>query len=206
MLSPTGGDQMDSKRIDADGLRGVAFWTVFLLVTGFTATHESWYDLWPLKEKIDLWVALGTGGLALASLGSVWASVTIARAEERRHQQSLAPFIRIQLQTSSDDPPKMLGLEAQNVGRGPALHIDVRVEYSGGAGRKLVLHDHVSALASHEIRRVNNNETRRPRPMNRAFYGAIAVRYEDMFGNRYGTFYTDFGRLRYEYFGPGQLR
>ena len=95
----------------------------------------------------------------------------------------------------------MSGLEAQNVGLGPALHITVVAQYGSPGSGWAELTDHISALAVNEARPVDNIDTRRPMPMNREFYGAVHVRYEDMFGNCYATSYSNFAHLRYEYSG-----
>ena len=106
-----------------DVVAPLVFWIVFLSLVVFTMTHTSWYDQWPLGERINFWVAAGTGALAIVTAASVLATMRVISSEDRRHREGLAP-ICVAYFTRAD-------IHVQNIGLGPAVDVVVtgRVEY-----------------------------------------------------------------------------
>jgi hypothetical protein len=50
---------------------------------------------WTPETKASVWVAVGTLLLAIATAWSVWETRLVIRGEDRRHQQSFAPSVRL---------------------------------------------------------------------------------------------------------------
>lgn len=192
-------------RVGDDGLAGVIFWLCFIGLAAFALGHGTWYDKWPLPEQINFWVAAGTLGLGVVSAWNVIVTRMVVGAEDRRHRQGLAPIIRIAVRRDTSDPSKMIGLQAKNVGLGPALHIEIVAMHGPGHAERL--EDRISALGVGDERavRVQSLAIERP-PIHRAYFKQITVRYEDMFGNGYMTSYTDFGSLSFQFGAIAELR
>lgn len=100
-----------------DAIVGLSFWIPVLAALAFGATHTSWYDTWPLAERINFWMALWTGVLALVTASSVLATMNVIGSEDRRHRESFAP-ICIAIFDRAD-------IYVQNVGLGPATNVAV---------------------------------------------------------------------------------
>jgi hypothetical protein len=177
---------------DREGLIGAALWSVALAAVVAAIGHDVW--LGPLvlgfrhttfAEKVELVGALAT--VALATATAVLAAVTARsmRAEEGRHRERFAPLIRMQLAVHRVDASEpMVGLTAQNVGLGPALHIAVVANYAGALSP---LDTKISALAVGESLDIGNDELRTPRACDRTLYGRVTATYEDVFGFLYVT-------------------
>jgi hypothetical protein len=100
-----------------DALPGIVFWATALPLLAFGTTHQFWYDTWSLAERINFWVAIGTGALAIVTAGSVLATMAVMGSEDRRHRESLAPLCIAILERAD--------IYVQNIGLGPAVSVVV---------------------------------------------------------------------------------
>jgi hypothetical protein len=194
---------LPSNHFDNEGLVGAAAWAVSIGLIAAYLSRGSWYDPMSFDQKIQFGLAVGTAALAVANISLVVTAWVARRSDERRHGQSVAPLVRIELAMRSK-PKSMVGLVARNVGLGPALHISVIAWHDASASEPLA--DNISALAIGDKRKISDSVTEQPRPPDRTFYRRVTVRYEDVYGNEYATVYRDFGQLRYEYHRPKKLR
>jgi hypothetical protein len=186
--------------IDRNVAAALAFWVCFALISSFIFTHAQWYDVWETHDRLDFWVAIGTLALAITTAGSVFVTAATMSEEHHRYRQSVAPLIRIGLAKLNAKPGRSSGLIAKNIGTGPALHIRIRAEFVDGT---TPFRELVAGLGIGEERSVNIG---REVTFSREIYGTIKVSYEDVFGNIYGTEYTNFQKLEFRYIRPERLR
>ncbi|HEY0381646.1 MAG TPA: hypothetical protein VGC72_05555 [Candidatus Elarobacter sp.] len=185
---------------ERDGLTGAVFWVCFGVLV-LLLTHPSWFEHWERKDTLDLLIAAGTLGLAVATAASVRVTRSMFVQDHVRHRQRLMPIIRIGLARDPGNHAVSPGLLAKNIGTGPALHIWIRAAFTGGAPP---LVDEIAGLGVGEERGIAHKLPNLPHK--RSVYGAIEIRYEDVFGNRYSTNYDNFATLRFTFAGPDELR
>jgi hypothetical protein len=108
----------------------IAIAVVFLLVA--FAVWPRWSIYWGTSDKINFFVAAGTLALAASTvllarytLQSVRTSENIIAAENRRHEQSLAPILSARVVARDPVKHEITGIEVTNSGLGPALQIGI---------------------------------------------------------------------------------
>jgi hypothetical protein len=114
---------------------GVLAWLFVGTIVTFAATKHLWFDPLRAGEKALFWtnvlVAFGTLALALVTVASMLGTRAVIRGEDRRFQQSLAPYVTASFYTADLDSPKreeVRGFNLRNTGYGMARNIRVRIK------------------------------------------------------------------------------
>jgi hypothetical protein len=208
--------------MDRRAIPGIAFWVLFLSCAVFQVSRYSWYDLWPIEARINFWVAVGTIALALVTTFSLFVTNAVVSAEDRRHQQGLAPVVTLSAIRGyyNDDvrnPRTLEGFAVSNVGLGPALLVTIEATletapspFNESSSERFVAH--VSALPSGANQNVINETWRfdedEPPPYPRLeglCYMNVQLSYTDIFGNSYKTIYLDEHLSQYHWDPPNSL-
>lgn len=117
------------RRILRDSGR-IAAWVFVTAVILFFATKHLWFDSLQAGEKAIFWtnvaVAFGTLALAVVTLASVLETRAVLRGEDRRHEQSYAPFLTLGDYLNTDEKYEG-GYTVRNSGMGIALSITFEV-------------------------------------------------------------------------------
>jgi hypothetical protein len=175
---------------------------VAILLVAFAAGQYvmNRWTVWTPDTEASVWVAVGTLLLAVATAWSVWETRLVIRSEDRRHQQSLAPSLR--LERSEGD----LGV-FYLVNKGMGLATRVRIQLSAtlefsmasnpaGASNGLTSEavsygKDVSQVATDDKIAINVLAGQSERSYQIVSPKAVTIAYEDMFGNPYKTVYTN---------------
>lgn len=164
--------------------------------------------------EIEFWVAVGTIGLALVTVTSLFQNRRLLRAEELRHQQRLAPILCLQKHEDyvGTNIPNViaslfvLGLCVTNRGIGPALDVSVRfnVKYNG---QVMPYTDNLAVVVGPG----EQVEIAASRILGRAVPGfvpkdlevtEVELSYSDLFHNCFQTQYDDLRKGNYTWIAP----
>jgi hypothetical protein len=190
------------------------------------------WTCWAPETKASVWVAVGTLLLAVATAWSVWETRLVIRGEDRRHQQSFAPFLVVGDHFNNGEDYHE-GYTLHNYGSGVALDISFTVrgkatlqKFTAALGYMSEA-DHEKWVAEHtqfESRDLDDTyscsamweggtQTFTQAAMTVASgvltdvtYSFCAVQYSDTFGNRYETRYTDSRLDKFKWIQPDSLR
>jgi hypothetical protein len=184
---------------------GIVFWALFFPFAAVEFMKPDWYTDWTRADWLNLGVAVGT--LALAGITAWNALVTraIIGAEDRRHQQSLAPIVNLWPHIT---PSGTCILNVVNMGPGPAINADIECIASFYEGRQERLHtiryrwNVLSASqGNHQRIPVDLHDLEgRPKIVS---VPSMHIRYHDMFGNVYDSHRTD---KTFSWMPPERLR
>jgi len=213
---------------------GVLAWIVVALMWAFLGTKHIWFDHMTYDGKGTFWtntiVGLGTLGLAGITLFNVRQTRDVIAAEDRRHQQGLAPMLGLELVQESLEDEREYGFLIYNVhnyGMGIALKINLvlRHSYDTRVTEKPRTDDDegesshvderlefaISALApniTYEVARIPWNVDYlefEQYPTSDVAVPYARMTYYDMFGNQYATHYTDERLGEYDWERPSRL-
>jgi len=197
---------------------------IVLVCVGLTPVMR-YVFCWDVSTVASVWVAIGTSALALVTWWSVLQTRKVIAGEDRRHQQSFVPIVKI------DEPPRIdiygwASLWSANAGRGPALAVRARLTgwvfatfYSKSGNRDqnysidhLVFEISVASTGSRTddhfnlIARDDNLKQYDKIDIKETVISAAEIEYCDLFGNKYKTIYDDFGLKRFHIEQPEHLR
>lgn len=202
-----------------------------IVATQYSMNH---WSHWSAETKANVWVAVGTILLAVATFWSVWETRLVIRGEDRRHQQTFAPFLLLQ-DNLDDSNAHERGYTIYNIGSGVALNVAVEVvgcatistfhrppgihNFTTLQEQEAFVEKH-STLSDYHLRDVyscsalaEGREVFFRSPLAKTAdkvtavgYSSCSIRYQDMFGNRYETRYTDDRLDGFEWIQPESLR
>jgi hypothetical protein len=187
---------------------------IALLVVGLLLVYAvgqyamNHWTAWTPETKASVWVAVGTLLLAVATAWSVWETRLVIRGEDRRHQQSFAPMLKLVWREGS----KANEFHYLILNDGMGMAVNISLDYSGhvngsttvpGAVPKPVAADVTDSLSFSQVKGVVEVMITVP-PPDGAYYHSLALskvtlRYHDMFGNPYKTLYNDWQNKRQEF-------
>ena len=85
---------------------------------------------WTAETKASVWVAIGTLFLAVVTAASVWETRLVVRAEDRRQQVSLAPYLTVTLKRQIVEGNAFWNeCVVHNAGQGLARDVEVEWTY-----------------------------------------------------------------------------
>lgn len=167
---------------------GIAFWIVFPGIAVLEVANPHWYYGFQRGDWINLGVAVGTLALAGITAWNVAVTRDVISAEDRRHQQSLAPIVNAWPHLTKQ---KGWVLEFVNMGPGPALNIELRYVVVYTARGRRQRHE---ARMRRNVLAANGGNFQSARlevpgdaeaPVSIETVSNIELRYRDMFGNQY---------------------
>jgi hypothetical protein len=173
-----------------------------LLIYAAGQTAMNLWTCWSPETKANVFVAAGTILLAVATFWSVWETRLVIRGEDRRHQQSFAPSLRLD---SSATPIGVFCVT--NRGKGLAsnirVHLTVPVYFLATSGvetsEQVTVERTISQVAVREKAFLNLHSGLPERNYHAVAAHAVIFAYEDMFGNEYGTLYHDWNRNEFDF-------
>ena len=99
----------------------------FYTISQYLMNHST---TWDAATKASVFVAAGTLLLAVATAWSVWETRAVIRGEDRRLQQSLAPYLTFRFQRAQPDlgDEEITGFQVTNSGYGLARDVAISVK------------------------------------------------------------------------------
>jgi hypothetical protein len=189
------------------------------------------WTCWTPETKASVWVAVGTLLLAFATAWSVWETRLVIRAEDRRMQQRLAPYVTARFKTVMRVAGNEIeGFDFKNSGYGIARDVSIKVEayYSpyieGGTyderlesvkkanASVLTLDAACDVIAEKEPASVSIDLMDHVRVYGSGIKSdgilvlSARIKYLDTFGNRYETIYDNWHELVTRWIRPTSLQ
>jgi hypothetical protein len=158
-----------------------------------------------VEAKINLFVAVGTLALAFTTWWSVSETRAIIAAEDRRHQQSYAPLLHLDIFERNNDT-NIFRAFLNNYGQGMAQNINVQfldgvyIDSNSNAttpdapipdeSKKHVIGALATSKGAQVLIPPKTSYTK-------VSLQHVVIEYQDMFGNSYSTEYNDFTNFNY---------